>query len=168
MKGVTVLQKCMTAFTRLALGASMSAFAAGPIGDDSWQEEALQIDGSVLVVARAQSYGGLINIEAEAGISPIAGLGYQVSRPIDIMIEDQTASDISNPPASRNHSQQVLTHALAIHSLYTQLAPSLSQEQLNALIDASGSGNSTTLEGAFEVLRVLLLGDDNPEWRLAA
>ncbi len=41
------------------------------------------------------------------------------------------APDISNPPGARNHSQQVLTDALATYSVYSQLAPSLNQEQLN-------------------------------------
>jgi hypothetical protein len=37
------------------------------------------------------------NIIASAGISPIAGLGFDVAPSIDIIIEDRTASDISAP-----------------------------------------------------------------------
>ncbi|MER0203255.1 MAG: hypothetical protein DU480_05225 [Nitrosomonas sp.] len=101
------------------------------------------------------------NIEAATGISPILDLGFDAAPPIDIIIEDQIAPDISNPPGARNHSQQVLTDALATHSVYSQLAPSLNQEQLNKLIDAFGStkdvtraSNSKTLESAVDALRV--------------
>ncbi len=79
------------------------------------------------------------NIVATAGPSPIAGLGFDVAPPIDITIEDQMSSDVIDPPDARNHSQQVLTDALAVYSTYSQLAPSLSQEQLSKLIDAFGS-----------------------------
>ncbi|MER0216503.1 MAG: hypothetical protein DU481_10025 [Nitrosomonas sp.] len=95
------------------------------------------------------------NIEAATGISPISGLGFDAASPIDIIIEDQMAPDISNPPGARNHSQQVLTDALATYSVYSQLVPNLNQEQLNKLIDAFGStkdvigaSNSETLESA--------------------
>jgi len=65
------------------------------------------------------------NLKADAGISPIAGLGQQVSPPISIVIEDQTAPDVTNSPASLNHSQQVLTDALALYDTFAQFAPSL-------------------------------------------
>ena len=78
------------------------------------------------------------------------------------------ASDISNPPGARNHSQQVLTDTLAIYSVYSQLATGLSQEQLNKLMNASGSAkdvsgasNSKTLESAVDALRVILLNPEN-------
>lgn len=107
------------------------------------------------------------NIEAATGISPISGLGFDVAPPIDIIIEDQMASDISDPPGARNHSQQVLTDALAVYSAYSQLAPNLSQEQLNKLMDAFGStkdiggSNGKTLESAIDALRVILLNPEN-------
>jgi len=65
------------------------------------------------------------NIEAATGISPISGLGFDVAPPIDIVIEDQMASDISDPPDARNHSQQVLTDTLAVYSVYSQLVLNL-------------------------------------------
>lgn len=98
------------------------------------------------------------NIKAEAGPSLIAGLGTQVSTPIYIEIEDQTAAGITNRPAALNHSQQVLTDALAVQSAYAKLVPNLSQAQLNALIDASGSNANDVLESALDSLRKLLLG----------
>jgi hypothetical protein len=35
----------------------------------------------------------------------------------DIVIENQFASDVSSPPKARNHSQQVLTDALATYRI---------------------------------------------------
>ncbi|MEN9480276.1 MAG: hypothetical protein RLZZ298_1671, partial [Pseudomonadota bacterium] len=98
------------------------------------------------------------NIKAEAGPSLIAGLGAQVSTPIYIEIEDQTADGITDRPAALNHSQQVLTDALAVQSVFAALDPSLSQAQLNALIDASGSNANDVLESALDSLRRLLIG----------
>ena len=107
------------------------------------------------------------NIIASTGISPIAGLGFDVAPPIDIIIEDQTASDISNPPSAFNHSQQVLTDALAVYSVYSQLAPNLELSKLSKLIDAFGStkdiagSNGKTLESALDSVRTILLNPNN-------
>lgn len=121
-----------------------------------------------LGVASTYDQSKISNIEAATGISPISGLGFDAASPIDIIIEDQMAPDISNPLGARNHSQQVLTDALATYSVYSQLAPSLNQEQLNKLIDAfgstkdvSGASNSKTLESAVDALRVILLNPEN-------
>lgn len=77
------------------------------------------------------------NIEAATGASPIAGLGFDAAPPIDIIIEDQTK--FSTPSTSKNYSQQALTDALAVYQTYAQIAPSLTQNQLSALIDAFGT-----------------------------
>lgn len=98
------------------------------------------------------------NLKADAGISPIAGLGYQVSPPISIAIEDQTAADVSNPPAARNHSQQVLTDALALYPVFSQLASNLTIEQIGAIVKAANSLSSPTLESALDGLRTILFG----------
>ncbi|PXW81014.1 hypothetical protein C8R34_1404 [Nitrosomonas sp. Nm84] len=108
------------------------------------------------------------NIEAAIGPIPIAGLGFDVAPPIDITIEDQMSSDVIDPHDALNHSQQVLTDALAVYSTYSQLAPNLSQEQLSKLIDAFGStkdvagaSNSKTLESALDALRTIVLNPAN-------
>ena len=62
-----------------------------------------------LEVAPAYDQSKISNIEAATGSKPIAGLDFDVAPPIDIIIEDQMASDISNPPGACDHSQQVLT-----------------------------------------------------------
>ena len=93
-----------------------------------------------LNIAKPVDANKFSNIEAATGISPIAGLGYEVSSPIDIIIEDQTNPDtVDTRPDSLNHSQQVLTDTLAVYSLYSQLLPSFDQNQLNSLINAFGS-----------------------------
>ncbi|HXF65555.1 MAG TPA: hypothetical protein VNK67_02495 [Burkholderiales bacterium] len=87
------------------------------------------------------------NIKARTGISPIAGLGSQVAPPIKIEIEDQFLSDVPNPPPARNHSQQVLTDALAVYALIERLKPGIPVEEATAIIKAASSRNAETLEG---------------------
>jgi len=41
------------------------------------------------------------NLKAEAGISPIAGLGQPITSPIPIIIEDQMASDVTGGPGAK-------------------------------------------------------------------
>ena len=62
--------------------------------------------------AEAYDQSKISNIEAATGISPISGLGFDAAPPIDIIIEDQMAPDISNPPGACDHSQQVLTDSI--------------------------------------------------------
>lgn len=80
----------------------------------------------------------VFNIKANAGTSPIAGLGAQVAPAIDIHIEDQFFSDVANPPLSYNHSQRVLTDALALYAAYARLDPTVS-------VDAITHGDSLLL-----------------------
>ena len=99
------------------------------------------------------------NIEAVVGdgfnISPVAGLGYDVSPPINIIVEDQLGG-VANPELGLNHSIRVLTDALAVQSIYSQLAPSVSQDELNSIINASGENNNTTLESALDAIRIII------------
>jgi hypothetical protein len=108
-----------------------------------------------LGVASTYDQSKISNIEAATGSKPITGLGFDVAPPIDIIIEDQIASDISDPPSVRNHNQQVSIDA------YSQLTLNLEQAQLNELMDAFGStkdgcgaSNSKTLEFDVDALRV--------------
>lgn len=93
------------------------------------------------------------NIRGSEGFPVIAGLGYQLG----------TAVSVQTEASGNNHSISVLTDALAIQALYSQLAPNLNQDQLNKLIDAFGStkdvvgaSNSKTLESALDALRIIL------------
>lgn len=66
---LTAMKICLQATSLMILGWGMSAYAAGLLGDDRWKEEALQYDGSKLVVERSQSYGGRGEIGQGAPIS---------------------------------------------------------------------------------------------------
>jgi len=98
------------------------------------------------------------NLKAEAGISPIAGLGQPITSPIPIVIEDQTASDVTGGPGAMNHSQVVLTDALAVYNLYDQLAPGLGIEGISKIIKAESNKQSITLENSLDALRELFTG----------
>ncbi len=99
----------------------------------------------------------ITNLRADAGISPIANLGINFAPPIPIAIENQFASGVSNPPAAMNHSQQVLTDALAVYAAYAQLAPALTIDQIGTLIKEASGTNSRTLESSLDALRTLLM-----------
>ena len=97
------------------------------------------------------------NLRADAGVSPIAGLGMSWGTPIAIAIENQFASDVADPPAARNHSQQVLTDALAVYALYAELSPALSLAAIGGIIKASSNANAKSLESSLDALRTLLV-----------
>ncbi|QOJ23463.1 MAG: hypothetical protein HRU78_07170 [Gammaproteobacteria bacterium] len=85
------------------------------------------------------------NLRGSEGFPLISGLGFQLGTSISIQTE----------ASGNNHSISLLTDALTVYSVYSQLAPSLNQEQLSKLIDAFGStkdvigaSNSKTLESA--------------------
>ena len=92
------------------------------------------------------------NIKACEGASFITGLGSQSSATLPVQIEADQVLGFSN------HSILRLTDALAVQSAYAVLYPGLTQAQLNAMIDASGSDASDILESALDGLRKLLLG----------
>ena len=99
----------------------------------------------------------ITSLRADAGISPISTLGNDFSPPIPIAIENQFLSDVSSPPLSLNHSQRVLTDALAVYALFSELAPTLSVSDMTALLKASSSQNVTTLESAAFALAKLFM-----------
>lgn len=69
MKGLGTIEKWATTICMAILGCGTSACATALRGGDNWQEEALQYDGSKLVVERSQSYGGRSEIGQGAPIS---------------------------------------------------------------------------------------------------
>lgn len=79
------------------------------------------------------------NIRSSEGFPAISGLGYQLGTSASIQAE--AASN-----AVANHFIAPLTDALAVQSLYAQLASNLTQDQVNALMDASGATTGQTLE----------------------
>ncbi|QDX80631.1 hypothetical protein B9N43_04850 [Denitratisoma sp. DHT3] len=92
------------------------------------------------------------NIRGSDGISVIAGLGNSLGTKLEVLTES----------ALDSHSILLLIDALAIQGLYAKLAPSLTQDQLNRLLDASGATSNRTLEDALDALRTTLLGPDIP------
>jgi len=73
-------------------------------------------------IASAPDASKITTLQADAGISPIAGLGNDFSPLNEVFIEDQLDPNlISTAPASLNHSQQVLTDSLAVYSLFATL-----------------------------------------------
>ena len=99
----------------------------------------------------APGANGVWNIKASEGLTIAAGIGSQPSSDIPVQIEDGGLG-------FANHSIIRLTDALAIQSLYFELDPSLTDAQLNALVDASGNPTNRTLESALDALRTLFLG----------
>jgi Ca2+-binding RTX toxin-like protein len=100
------------------------------------------------------------NIKADAGISPIAGFGVQVTTPEWITIENQFSSDVINPPASRNHALQVLADALALYRTLGQLDSELSTKKITQLLTTTSNKNSLTLEWVLDSLRMTILGNE--------
>ena len=97
----------------------------------------------------------ILNIKADAGISLIAGLGAQVAPTIPFHIENQFLSDVSDPPLSLNHSQRVLTDALALYAMFARIDPAASVESITEIIKASSAQNGNTLETSLDALRTL-------------
>lgn len=98
------------------------------------------------------------NLRADAGISPIAGLGLAWGTPIPIAIENQLASDVIGAPAARNHSQQVLVDALAVYWLFDAVQPGIDVDAVSTLIKAASSKASDTLEtSVFSLGKLFLL-----------
>jgi len=104
----------------------------------------------------------VINLKADAGLSPIAELGAQVAPAITIHIENQLLSDAVNPPLSYNHSQRVLTDSLALYAAYAQVDSTVSVQSITNILKASSNLNGNTLELALDNLRELLLGATIP------
>ncbi len=100
----------------------------------------------------APGENGLWNLKASEGASLIAGLGFQPSAALPVHIEAAPGLGVDN------HGIVRLTDALAVQALYAPLAPHLSREELNALVDASGAAVGETLESALDALGRLLLG----------
>ncbi|MBK9327638.1 MAG: hypothetical protein IPN00_15445 [Hydrogenophilales bacterium] len=93
--------------------------------------------------------------EASVGSVPwsaIAGLHSRPGVAVNIPVENQWLSDEPNPADAINHSQQTLTDALAVYSLLTELAPSLSSMAFKSILAATASGTAAVLEKIVDVL----------------
>jgi Glycosyl transferases group 1 len=126
-------------------------------------EVAVRLRSALHITSPLPDPSKVSNIRADAGISPIAGLGFPVSPPISIVIENQFNSDVASPPGARNHSQQVLTDALAVYALYAELAPALDLTTIGGLLKGATNANAATLEAALDALRKIVPGTGTAE-----
>ncbi len=94
--------------------------------------------------------------EANVGLVPWSGIAGKHSRPgtaIDIPIENQWRGDEPNPTTGAwNHSQQILTDALAVHATLAKLDPNLSTTTFKPILQATAVGTSASLERIIDVL----------------
>jgi Ca2+-binding RTX toxin-like protein len=131
-------------------------------GNNSLVSQIMQALGIAATLEAAK----ITSVRADASISPIAALGMNFAPPIRIEIENQFLSDVTNPPATRNHSQQVLTDALALYGAFAQLDVDLTAESIGQIFKTASQQNKLTLESALDALRFTLLGkpavDVNP------
>ncbi len=93
---------------------------------------------------------GILNIRGTAGISLISGIGAQLSPPIFI----ETESNL-NPLA--NHSIVGLTDALAVYSLFAEISPNLTIEDISSFIRADSSRADMALEKTVQKLADILM-----------
>ncbi|MBZ0093462.1 MAG: hypothetical protein K8F27_14730, partial [Sulfuricellaceae bacterium] len=102
-----------------------------------------------LGIATTPDAAKITSLRADAGVSPIAGLGNDFSPPIHIAIENQLdpALILSAPPAL-NHSQQVLTDALALYKLFATVDPNASVGTITAILEAASNTAANSLETA--------------------
>ncbi len=98
--------------------------------------------------------------EANVGLVPWSGIAGLHSRPgtaIDIPIENQWQGDEpgSGRPSARNHSQQILTDALAVYATLAKLDPNLSTTTFKPILQAAVAGTSASLERIADALEKL-------------
>jgi pimeloyl-ACP methyl ester carboxylesterase len=98
----------------------------------------------------------VVNIKADAGISPIAGLGAQVAPTTLVNIENQLFG-VSNPPGAFNHSQQVLTDSLALYQTFALLDENISISSITNVFKSASNNNELTLESLLDGLRRMIL-----------
>ncbi|MCU7860758.1 MAG: hypothetical protein KZQ86_13220, partial [Candidatus Thiodiazotropha sp. (ex Lucinoma kastoroae)] len=113
------------------------------------------LGGSVPV---GQSTTNVIANEASANDVPwnaIAGLHSRPGIAVDVAIEDQTRA--LNPPGALNHSQMILTDALAVYNLFAAIDPGTGVDVLSPILLGASNQDNTTLEQIVYALSDLFL-----------
>jgi hypothetical protein len=101
----------------------------------------------------------ITSLRADAGISPIAALGNTFSPPTPIAIENQFDLSDSNRPLALNHSQQVLTDALALYQTFAKLDDTVSISLIASIFKSASNNNALTLESVLDGFRRMILSD---------
>ncbi|MEZ5614543.1 MAG: calcium-binding protein [Rhodocyclaceae bacterium] len=99
--------------------------------------------------------------EANVGLVPWSGIAGLHSRPgtaIDISIENQWQGNepLGDRPGALNHSQQILTDALAVYATLAKLDPNLSTTTFKPILQTAAVGTSASLERIVDVFEKLL------------
>lgn len=114
-------------------------------GNNSLVSQVMQALG----VAATPDATKITSLRADAGISPVAGLGSNFSSPIPIHIENQfDPALILSAPLALNHSQQVLTDSLALYNLFAILDPNVSIGAITDILKAASNKAPDSLETA--------------------
>lgn len=91
------------------------------------------------------------NLIAQAGPSPVAGLGLDWGTPIPVAIESQS------PLIWKNHSITTLADALAVHALFAAVDADLTLADNAAIFKAASAREAATLESVVIALGKLFL-----------
>lgn len=117
----------------------------------------------------ADDVPGLFNVVADhtsAADVPFQGIAMLHSRPglaVDVPIEDQRiAQELLDTPAALNHSQIVLTDALAVQARLERLQPGLTHAQMSSLLAQVATQEHAGLERVVDALQALLGIDTLP------
>jgi len=150
-----------------SLGGYLAAGLVADFGDavsHAYLYNAPGNNSTISVIAQALGWAEvpdstkITSLQADAGISIIAGLGHDFSTPITIAIENQFLGGVTNPPLAMNHSQQVLTDSLALYQAFALLDPNLTATGIGDILKKATDQNALTLEKALDALRTITLG----------
>ncbi|MEK9140880.1 MAG: hypothetical protein AAB308_07480, partial [Nitrospirota bacterium] len=100
--------------------------------------------------------------EANVGTAPWSAVASLHNRPgeaINIAIENQVPSGEPDKPGALNHSQMILTDALAVYNLLAKLDPGLSSTTFKGLLGAADNTVYQSLERIVDAMERLLLAD---------
>jgi Ca2+-binding RTX toxin-like protein len=146
-----------------AVTAEVTTFDAPGFLDNATTQAFFQrLGGEVPHGARTTN---IIADEADVGDVPwsaIAGLHSRPGTAVDIPIENQWRSDEPSPPLSHNHSQQVLTDALAVYERLARFDETLEPGEFKRILQDSVSGTAGSLEAIVTGLEALFGTNDTP------
>lgn len=94
----------------------------------------------------------VIGVRAFPGISLIAGLGAPVGSRVDVLVEEQLFSLVTPKEPAGNHSQAILTEALAVFDLLAHFDPSLQIAEGTEILRVASDSDAGMLEGVVNPL----------------